>query len=82
MRQVSPRYHLAWGLLDQADHLLDIDLDAEVSELIDEALQIATVLACTPLAVRAEQLEARRSASEGGANVVSLDAVRSAGLAP
>lgn len=67
MRQASPRYHLAWGLLDHAEHLLDGAADADVSGLVEESLQIATSLSCTPLAARAERVEARRASSGPGA---------------
>ena len=57
LRQLSTPYHLAQGLLDQAQHLRRTD-DAEAAEVaIDEARSIARQLGCQPLLDRADAME-------------------------
>jgi hypothetical protein len=60
LRELSTPYHLAHGLLDQAQHLLslpdpDPDPDA-AAQAVDEARTIATRLRCQPLLDRAADL--------------------------
>jgi tetratricopeptide (TPR) repeat protein len=61
LRELSTPYHLAHGLLDQAQHLLslpdpDPDPDAAAAAAVDEARTIATRLRCQPLLDRAADL--------------------------
>ncbi len=55
LREHSTPYHLAQGLLDNAEHLHHHD-DTNVAEYINEALSIAEHLDCPPLTHRAQRL--------------------------
>ena len=56
LRQLSTPYHLAHGLLDQAQHLMRVpDADA-AAHAVDEARAIARDLACQPLLDRAADI--------------------------
>ena len=56
LRQLSTPYHLAHGLLDQAQHLMQVpDADA-AAHAVNEARAIARDLACQPLLDRAADI--------------------------
>jgi class 3 adenylate cyclase/tetratricopeptide (TPR) repeat protein len=56
LRSMSTPYHLAHGLLDQAEYLA-VTGDSEAAGLaVDEAREIATRLRCKPLLERSQQL--------------------------
>lgn len=56
MRRLSPPYQLAHGLLDHAAYLLQSGDEESVPPLVEEALNIAGKLRCTPLVTRAQAL--------------------------
>jgi hypothetical protein len=57
LREHSTHYHLAYGLLDHAHHLVRLG-DTDAARLaIDEARHIAQGLRCQPLLDRAEAME-------------------------
>jgi class 3 adenylate cyclase/tetratricopeptide (TPR) repeat protein len=63
LREKSTPYHLAHGLLDQAEYLTgDGDADA-AADAIGEAREIAGRLRCQPLTDRAARIEARLSSA-------------------
>jgi class 3 adenylate cyclase len=57
LREHSTPYHLAYGLLDHAEHLLRTGDDAAAGAAIGEARGIAQRLGCQPLLERADTIQ-------------------------
>jgi hypothetical protein len=57
LRQHSTPYHLAYGLLDHAEHLLRTGDDQAAEAAIGEAHEIGQRLRCRPLLDRAETIQ-------------------------
>jgi class 3 adenylate cyclase/predicted ATPase len=63
LREKSTPYHLAHGLLDQAEYLIGRGDADSAADAIGEVREIADRLRCQPLADRAARIEARSSAA-------------------
>ncbi len=61
LRELSTPYHLAHGLLDQAQHLIRAGDAEAAAAAIDEARAIARQLGCQPLLDRADALVPAKS---------------------
>ena len=57
LRELSTPYHLAHGLLDQAEYLVHTGDSEAAAAVVDEARDIAGRLRCQPLLDRAEAIE-------------------------
>ena len=57
LREHATPYHLALGLLDQAEHLIRLGETEAAEAATDEARSIATRLGCQPLLDRAETIQ-------------------------
>ncbi len=57
LRELSTPYHLAHGLLDQAEYLVHTGDSEAAAAVVDEACDIAGRLRCQPLLDRAEAIE-------------------------
>jgi hypothetical protein len=57
-RRRSSPYHLAHGLLDYTEHLIDLGRGADTAEFIAEAQEIAERLGAKPLLARATAIRA------------------------
>jgi hypothetical protein len=62
LRELSTPYHLAHGLLDQAQHLISLPDPAAAALAVDEARAIAEHLRCQPLLDRAAALTSAATA--------------------
>ena len=67
LRTAASPYHLAHGLLDQADYLAHAGDAAGAAAAADEAKAIGTRLGCAPLIQRADALASKLAAPQGQA---------------
>jgi hypothetical protein len=73
LRELSPPYHLAHGLLDYAQHLISRPDPAAAGLAVNEAHGIAERLHCQPLLDRAAELRGAEEAALGASTAVRSD---------